>query len=122
MKPEAYRFDVGGFTCYSLLDGAFNYPVEVFCPNVPKQELGEILRAHGLPRSPVNINTDRVALSGRVANGPPGEHASVHDGQLVDAQGSCFSKTILVLSASPDHPAHAHSSPVSRYELQRREP
>ena len=49
MNTETFRFKVGRFECVSISDGAFNYPLESFFANVPKQQIVEILRQHNLP-------------------------------------------------------------------------
>lgn len=49
MSDERYRFTVGDFQCYSLSDGYFNYPLEIFFANAHRQELEDALRQHDLP-------------------------------------------------------------------------
>jgi glyoxylase-like metal-dependent hydrolase (beta-lactamase superfamily II) len=44
-----YRFNVGDFECICLSDGGHNYPPQNFFANVPKEQIEEALRQHGLP-------------------------------------------------------------------------
>ena len=53
MQTGRYRFPLGGFQCVSISDGTFNYPLESFFANVPREQVEEVLRRHNLP-------TDRV--------------------------------------------------------------
>src|SRR5215218_6628381 len=53
MDTDTYHFTVGRFHCVSVRDGAFNYPLESFFANVPREVVVEVLRQHHLP-------TDRV--------------------------------------------------------------
>jgi glyoxylase-like metal-dependent hydrolase (beta-lactamase superfamily II) len=53
MNTGSYHFPLGGFDVISISDGAFNYPLETFFANVPREEVEEALRRHHLP-------TDRI--------------------------------------------------------------
>jgi glyoxylase-like metal-dependent hydrolase (beta-lactamase superfamily II) len=53
MESGTYRFAVGAFQCVSISDGAFNYPLEAFFANVPRERVEDILQRHNLP-------TDRI--------------------------------------------------------------
>lgn len=53
MDTDTYHFTVGRFHCVSVRDGAFNYPLESFFANVPREEVVEVLRQQHLP-------TDRI--------------------------------------------------------------
>ena len=53
MNTGSYRFPLGGFEVISISDGAFNYPLESFFANVPREEVEEELRRR-------NLATDRV--------------------------------------------------------------
>lgn len=53
MDTRIFRFTVGAFQCVSISDGAFNYPLEAFFANVPREHVEEVLRRQGLP-------TDRI--------------------------------------------------------------
>jgi hypothetical protein len=35
MEAGSFRFEIGGFECVSVSDGALNYPPESFFSNVP---------------------------------------------------------------------------------------
>ncbi len=48
MNSERFRFDLGEFGCVSISDGAFNYPLESFFANVPREQVEETLRRHDL--------------------------------------------------------------------------
>ena len=54
MDTGSYRFALGGFRCLAVSDGAFNYALESFFANAPREQVEEALRRHHLP-------TDRVA-------------------------------------------------------------
>ena len=49
METGIFRFTVGAFQCVSISDGAFNYPLETFFANVPREDVEEVLRRHNLP-------------------------------------------------------------------------
>jgi glyoxylase-like metal-dependent hydrolase (beta-lactamase superfamily II) len=49
MTLGSYRIDLGSFRCVCVSDGAFNYPLESFFANVPREEIQESLRQHDLP-------------------------------------------------------------------------
>ena len=49
MALGSYRFDLGNFRCVSTSDGAFNYPLESFFADVPREEVQKTLRQHDLP-------------------------------------------------------------------------
>ncbi len=53
MNTGSYHFPLGGFDVISISDGTFNYPLETFFANVPREEVEEVLRRHHLP-------TDRI--------------------------------------------------------------
>lgn len=53
MDSGTYRFTLGEFRCVSISDGTFNYPLESFFANVPREQVEEVLRRHNLP-------TDRI--------------------------------------------------------------
>ena len=49
MNSQQYSFQVGAFTCFSLLDGYVSYPIQNMYSNVPKDEVEAELRRHDLP-------------------------------------------------------------------------
>src|SRR4030042_1837807 len=49
MNFGGFRFRVGTFECVSISDGNFNYPLESFFANVPKEQIEATLRQHTLP-------------------------------------------------------------------------
>lgn len=53
MKFESFRFELGRFGCVSISDGAFNYPLESFFTNVPREHIQETLRRHNLPKEQI---------------------------------------------------------------------
>ena len=53
MGTGTFRFEMGGFECVSLSDGALNYPPESFFSNVPLEHVKEALRERNLPKAQV---------------------------------------------------------------------
>ncbi len=53
MVSNSYRFKLGDFECIALNDGNFNYSLESFFANAPKEQLEESLRQHNLPTTHV---------------------------------------------------------------------
>jgi len=49
-----YRFKIGQFTCISLSDGGFNYPVQSLFKDMPLQSIEENLAQRDLPVTHVN--------------------------------------------------------------------
>jgi glyoxylase-like metal-dependent hydrolase (beta-lactamase superfamily II) len=47
MNSETFRFQVGQFSCLSILDCKASYPPEVFFANMPKEQLQPQLRKYG---------------------------------------------------------------------------
>src|SRR3954453_7745981 len=60
MESGTYRFTVGAFQCISVSDGAFNYPLEAFFRNVPREHVEDDLRRHNPP--PDRITTPSTCL------------------------------------------------------------
>lgn len=125
MNSESFRFDLGKFQCVSISDGAFNYPLESFFANVPREQLEESLRRHGLPTEQVitpytllfvNTGQHRVMVDtgagnlGAHAAGlfPSVDHSTTVTGKLLDnlkATGTEASDidTVVITHAHPDH-------------------
>ena len=49
MQVQQHSFRLGDFTCFSLLDGYVNYPIQNIYNNVPKDQVEAELRRHDLP-------------------------------------------------------------------------
>jgi glyoxylase-like metal-dependent hydrolase (beta-lactamase superfamily II) len=49
MQAQQHSFQIGNFTCFSLLDGYVNYPIQNIYHNVPKDQVEAELRRHALP-------------------------------------------------------------------------
>jgi glyoxylase-like metal-dependent hydrolase (beta-lactamase superfamily II) len=49
MPAGSFSFELGGFGCVSIRDGTFNYPLESYFANVPKDQVAQTLRQHDLP-------------------------------------------------------------------------
>jgi hypothetical protein len=65
MDFGAFRFKIGAFECVSISDGNFNYPLESFFANVPKEQI-EANTLYPSDRSP---RLTLVSLSTRVSTG-----------------------------------------------------
>jgi glyoxylase-like metal-dependent hydrolase (beta-lactamase superfamily II) len=49
MTAETVRIAVGTFTCVAVADGSNTYPTSAVFADAPKEQLGRVLREHGLP-------------------------------------------------------------------------
>lgn len=49
MTTDSYRFRLGDFECVSISDGSYDYPLQNFFANVPKEQVETILRQRNLP-------------------------------------------------------------------------
>ena len=83
MNFGAFRFKVGAFECVSISDGNFNYPLESFFANVPKEQIEATLRQHTLPLGQIAtpytclfINTGRHRVLIDTGAGNIGIHAA----------------------------------------------
>lgn len=83
MALGSYRFDLGSFRCLCLSDGAFNYPVGSFFANVPREQVQETLRRHGLPTEQITtpytlllVDTGSHRVLVDTGAGNLGEHAA----------------------------------------------
>ncbi len=125
MDPGSYRFDLGKFGCASISDGAFNYPLESFFANVPKDQVQETLRQHELPTEQiltpytllfvdtgehrVLVDTGAGKLGAHAADlFPSVDHSTTVTGRLLDnlrAAGIEPSDidTVVITHAHPDH-------------------
>jgi glyoxylase-like metal-dependent hydrolase (beta-lactamase superfamily II) len=125
MDTESYRFPLGGFHFISISDGTFNYPLEAFFANVPKEEVKEVLRQHDLPTDRittpytclfVDTGQHRVLIdtgAGNLAAAAPMmfpsiDHATTVTGTLLrnlEATGIEPSSvdTVIITHAHPDH-------------------
>lgn len=125
MNPGSYRFDLGGFECASISDGAFNYPLESFFANVPREQVQETLRQHELPTQQiitpytllfVDTGEHRVLVDtgaghlGAHASDlfPSVDHSTTVTGELLDNLRAIGIEpsdidTVVVTHAHPDH-------------------
>ena len=86
MKTKSYRFRLGEFQCASISDGTFNYPLESFFADVPRDEVEEVLRRHDLP-------TDRITTPYTCLFVDTGQHRVLIDtgaGNLAAAAPTMF--------------------------------
>jgi glyoxylase-like metal-dependent hydrolase (beta-lactamase superfamily II) len=125
MESGTYRFTVGAFQCVSISDGAFNYPLEAFFANVPREHGEDVLRRHNLPTDRVttpytclfvDTGQHRVLIdtgAGKLAAAAPKmfpsiDHATTVTGTLfrnLEAAGIDRSTvdTVIITHAHPDH-------------------
>ena len=125
MNPGSYRFDLGGFGCLSISDGAFNYPLESFFANVPREQVQEILRQHDLPTQQiitpytlllVDTGEHRVLVDTGAGNlgahaaalFPSVDHSTTVTGHLLDNLRAIGIEpsdigTVVITHAHPDH-------------------
>src|SRR5919202_1258490 len=83
MATGSYRFELGGFRCICISDGAFNYPLESLFANVPRELVEETLRRRELPPGQVTtpytlllVDTGRHRVLVDTGAGSLGAHAS----------------------------------------------
>lgn len=125
MDRESFRFDVGRFGCVSVSDGAFNYPLESFFANVPRERVEETLRRHGLPAGQiltpytllfVDTGRHRVLVDTGAGNlgahatalFPSVDHSTTVTGRLLDNLRATGVEppdidTVVITHAHPDH-------------------
>ena len=125
MASEFHRFKVGNFECISISDGRFNYPLEAFFANAPKDQLEETLRNHNLPTTQVatpytclfvDTGAHRVMIdtgAGDLAKGAekifPGlDHSTTVTGTLLQNLTTAGVEpasvdTVIITHAHPDH-------------------
>ena len=53
MSSNFFRFNVGRSAGVALRDGFFNYPLESFFANAPREEVAEVLRQNHLPTTQI---------------------------------------------------------------------
>jgi glyoxylase-like metal-dependent hydrolase (beta-lactamase superfamily II) len=125
MNTGSYHFPLGGFDVISISDGTFNYPLETFFANVPREEVEEVLRRHHLPTDRittpytclfVDTGQHRVLIdtgAGNLAAVAPAmfpsvDHTTTVTGTLLghlEATGIDRSAvdTVIITHAHPDH-------------------
>lgn len=125
MALGSYRFDVSSFRCVCLSDGVFNYPLESFFADVPREQVQETLRRHGLPTEQIAtpytlllVDTGRHRVLVDTGAGNLGEHAAAlfpsvdHSttvtGTLLDNLRASEIEpsdidTVIITHAHPDH-------------------
>ena len=125
MDTGSYHFTLGRFHCISVSDGTFNYPLESFFANVPRERVEEVLRRHNLPTDHIttpytclfaDTGQHRVLIdtgAGNLAAAAPAmfpgvDHATTVTGTLLgnlEAAGIEPSTvdTVIITHAHPDH-------------------
>lgn len=125
MSPGSFRFELGGFRCVSVSDGVFNYPLETFFANVPRERVEEILRRRDLPTERITtpytclfidtgehrvmVDTGAGNLGAHAAQlFPAVDHSTTVTGKLLEnlrATGTEPSDidTVIITHAHPDH-------------------
>jgi glyoxylase-like metal-dependent hydrolase (beta-lactamase superfamily II) len=125
MNSRSFRFRVGTFECVSISDGNFNYPLESFFANVPKEQIEATLRQHTLPFGQIatpftclfiNTGQHRVMIdtgSGNIGTNaakffPNVDHSTTITGTLltnmkgIDIQPADID-VVIITHAHPDH-------------------
>lgn len=125
MSSESFRFDLGKFGCFSIRDGAFNYPLGSFFAGVPGEQVEATLRRHNLPTEQITtpytlllvdtgahrvlVDTGAGNLGAHAADlFPDVDHSTTVTGELLDnlrATGVEPSDidTVVITHAHPDH-------------------
>jgi glyoxylase-like metal-dependent hydrolase (beta-lactamase superfamily II) len=125
MTPGSFRFELGGFGCAATRDGAFNYPLESFFANAPRESVEEALRRQDLPTEQITtpytclfidtgehrvmVDTGAGSLGAHAAElFPSVDHSTTVTGELLDnmrAMGVEPSDidTVVITHAHPDH-------------------
>ena len=125
MALGSYRFNVSNFRCVCLSDGVFNYPLESFFADVPREQVQETLRRHGLPTEQITtpytlllVDTGRHRVLVDTGAGNLGEHAAelfpsvdhstTVTGTLLDNLRASEIEpsdidTVIITHAHPDH-------------------
>lgn len=125
MSSESFRFDLGRFGCFSIRDGAFNYPLGSFFAGVPGEQVEATLRRHNLPTGQITtpytlllvdtgahrvlVDTGAGNLGAHAADlFPDVDHSTTVTGELLDnlrATGVEPSDidTVVITHAHPDH-------------------
>jgi glyoxylase-like metal-dependent hydrolase (beta-lactamase superfamily II) len=125
MNSGSFRFDLGKFGCVSISDGAFNYPLESFFANVPREQVQETLRQQNLATEQITtpytlllvdtgehrvlVDTGAGSLGAHAAAlFPSVDHSTTVTGELLDnlrATGIEPSDidTVVITHAHPDH-------------------
>lgn len=125
MSSESFRFDLGKFGCFSIRDGAFNYPLGSFFAGVPGEQVGATLRRHNLPTEQITtpytlllvdtgahrvlVDTGAGNLGAHAADlFPDVDHSTTVTGELLDnLRATGFEPsdidTVVITHAHPDH-------------------
>jgi glyoxylase-like metal-dependent hydrolase (beta-lactamase superfamily II) len=125
MTHGSYRFDLSGFTCVCVSDGAFNYPLESFFATIPREKAQQALRQHGLPTEQITtpytllvvdtgqhrvlVDTGAGNLGAHAAElFPSVDHSTTVTGTLLDNLRASEIEpsdidTVVITHAHPDH-------------------
>lgn len=125
MVADTHAFAVGTFRCLAVRDGLFNYPLESFFANAPREELESALRRRSLPLTQiatpytclfidtgphrVMVDTGAGTLGGQAAAFfPTVDHTTTVTGRLalnLAAAGIAPDSVdaVIVTHAHPDH-------------------
>jgi glyoxylase-like metal-dependent hydrolase (beta-lactamase superfamily II) len=111
MANGFYRFELGRFSCVSLSDGSYDYPLESFFANVPLEQVEDALRQRDLP-------TDYITTPYTYLYVDTGQHHVLVDmgaghlgprtGQLLTSMEAASIDpaeitTVIITHAHPDH-------------------
>jgi glyoxylase-like metal-dependent hydrolase (beta-lactamase superfamily II) len=110
MDTGSYRFPLGAFQCVSVSDGAFNYPLETFFANVPKEQVEEVLRRRNQP-------TDRITTPYTCLFVDTGQHRV-----LVDTGAGNLAAAAPAMFPSVDHTTTATGTLLAHLEATGIEP
>lgn len=125
MLSEYHRFRLGEFHCTALSDGSFNYPLESFFANAPRDRLEEVLRRNNLPTDHIStpytclyvdtgvhhvmVDTGAGALGMNASKFFPSvDHSTTVTGNLLPSLRAAGIEaaevdTVIITHAHPDH-------------------